>query len=63
MKISPRIDHLADEALVQDIKDHSDDYNYERAHYFNYSPTDINKALKRIGVNKKRSLNIQKPVL
>ncbi|MGP5217380.1 IS630 transposase-related protein, partial [Psychrobacter celer] len=37
-----------------DVKDHPDDYHYERAQRFNCSPTGISKALKRIGVSKKK---------
>ena len=45
---------IEDEALAQDVKDHPDDYHYERAQRFNCSPTGISKALKRIGVSKKK---------
>ena len=45
---------IEDEALAQDVKDHPDDYHYERAQRFNCSPTGISKALKRIGISKKK---------
>ena len=45
---------IEDEALAQDVKDHPDDYHYERAQRFDCSPTGISKALKRIGVSKKK---------
>ena len=45
---------IEDAALAQDVKDHPDDYHYERARRFNCSPTGISKALKRIGVSKKK---------
>ena len=45
---------IEDAALAQDVKDPPDDYHYERARRFNCSPTGISKALKRIGVSKKK---------
>ena len=45
---------IEDEALAQDVKDYPDDYHYERAQRFNYSPTGISKALERIGISKKK---------
>jgi len=45
---------IEDDALAQDVKDYPDDYHYERAQRFNCSPTGISKALKRIGVSKKK---------
>ncbi|MED6317000.1 MAG: IS630 transposase-related protein [Pseudomonadota bacterium] len=36
-------DKIEDEALAQDVKDHPDDYHYERAQRFNCSPTGIKK--------------------
>ena len=47
---------IEDEALAQDAKDYPDDYHYEWAQRFNCSPTGISKALKRIGISKKKTL-------
>ncbi len=49
---------IEDEALAQDVKD----YHYERAQRFNCSSTGISKALKPIGISKKRRLSISKLV-
>lgn len=51
---------IEDEALAQDVKDYPDDYHYERAQRFNCSPTGISKALKRIGVSKKKDTGASK---
>jgi hypothetical protein len=45
---------IENEALAQDVKDYPDDYHYERAQRFKCSPTGISKALKRIGISKKK---------
>ena len=37
---------IEDEALAQDVKDHPDDYHYERAQRFRCSPIGISKAFR-----------------
>ena len=49
---------IEDEALPQDVKDYPDDYHYERPQRFRCSPAGISKALKRIGISKKKTLEL-----
>lgn len=49
--------------MVQDFKDYPDDYHYERAQRFIYSLTGISKALRCMGVSKKRTLEHPKTCL
>ncbi|WP_072577700.1 IS630 transposase-related protein [Suttonella ornithocola] len=53
---------IDDEALLKDIEQYPDDYQWERARRFNCSQSAICYALKRLKItHKKRLTNIQKP--
>ena len=43
------------EQLAQDVRDHPDDYQYERAARFGVTPKAIWQALRKLGVTYKRS--------
>ncbi|WP_201528625.1 IS630 family transposase [Psychrobacter frigidicola] len=47
---------IANEALLQDVKQYPDDYMYERAQRFGCSKSGIESALKRLGISKKKTL-------
>ncbi|MEC5211360.1 transposase [Psychrobacter sp. PL15] len=53
---------IPDDALIEDVKRHPDDYNYERAHRLNCSNTGIFNALKRLGISQKKDLGTSKSV-
>ncbi|SUO94071.1 Transposase [Suttonella ornithocola] len=53
---------IDDEALLKDIEQYPDDYQWESARRFNCSQSAICYALKRLKItHKKRLTNIQKP--
>ena len=54
---------IPDYVLFNDVKEHPDDYMYERARRLNCSKTGISKALKRIGISKKKTLEHPKACL
>jgi transposase len=45
---------IPDDVLRKDVKEHPDDYHYERARRLNCSPTGIQNALKRLKISKKK---------
>ncbi len=47
---------ISDDVLLNDVKEHPDDYQYERARRLNCSPSGIYHALKRLGISKKKTL-------
>ena len=47
---------IQDEQLLQDIKDYPDAYQWERASRLNCSQSGICKALKRLGITRKKIL-------
>ncbi len=53
---------IPDDALIEDVKKHPDDYNYERARRLNCSQTGIFNALKRLGISQKKDLGTSKSV-
>ena len=53
---------IPDDALIEDVKKYSDDYNYERAGRLNCSKTGIFNALKRLGISQKKDLGTSKSV-
>ena len=46
--------------LLNDVKEHPDDYQYERARRLNCSKTGIYHALKRLGISQKKDLGTSK---
>ncbi|MEK6199120.1 MAG: transposase [Psychrobacter sp.] len=48
--------------LLIDVKEHPDDYQYERARRLNCSKTGIYHALKRLGISQKKDLGAPKSV-
>lgn len=53
---------IANERLLQDVKDHPDDFQYERAERLGVSQRGISHALKRLKITrKKKRSNTQKP--
>ena len=48
------------QALAQDVMDHPDDYQYERAERFGVSVQGINYALRRLGVSYKKNTGSSK---
>lgn len=46
---------IDDEALLQDVQDYPYDYLYERARRFNCTDMGIYKALKRLGISRKKT--------
>lgn len=48
---------IQDEHLLQDIKDYPDAYQWERASRLNCSQSGICKALKRLGITRKKILH------
>ena len=53
---------IPNEALLTDVKQHPDDYLYERARRFNCSKTGMHTALKRLGISQKKDLGASKSV-
>ena len=53
---------IPDDALIEDVKKHPDDYQYERARRLNCSKTGIFNALKRLGISQKKDLRTSKSV-
>ena len=53
---------IPNEALLTDVKQHPDDYLYERARRFNCSKTGMHTALKRLGISQKKDLRTSKSV-
>ncbi|MBO1530420.1 helix-turn-helix domain-containing protein [Psychrobacter sp. F1192] len=51
---------IPDDVLLNDVKEHPDDYQYERARRLNYSKTGIYHALKRLGISQKKDLRASK---
>ena len=51
---------IPDEELLNDVKEHPDDYQYERARRLNCSKTGIYHALKRLGISQKKDLSASK---
>lgn len=47
---------IPDDVLLNDVKEHPDDYQYERARRLNCSKTGIYHALKRLGISQKKTL-------
>ena len=47
---------IPDDVLLNDVKEHPDDYQYERARRLNCSKTVIYHALKRLGISQKKTL-------
>ncbi|WP_227514315.1 IS630 transposase-related protein [Psychrobacter urativorans] len=45
---------ISDDILLNDVKRHPDDYQYERSRRLNCSKAGIYHALKRLGISKKR---------
>ncbi|WP_227675048.1 IS630 transposase-related protein, partial [Psychrobacter okhotskensis] len=43
-----------------DVKEHPDDYQYERARRLNCSKTGIHHALKRLGISQKKDFRTSK---
>ena len=48
--------------LLNDVKEYTDDYQYERARRLNCSKTGIYHALKRLGIRQKKDLGTSKSV-
>src|SRR5699024_3033865 len=53
---------IPDDVLLNDVKEHSDDYQYERARRLNCSKTGIYHALKRLSISQKKDLSASKSV-
>ncbi|WP_413191391.1 IS630 transposase-related protein [Psychrobacter sp. AT9] len=53
---------ILDDVLLNDVKEHPDDYQYERARRLNCSKTGIYHALKRLGISQKKDLGRSKSV-
>ena len=53
---------IPDDVLLNDVKEHPDDYQYERARRLNCSKTGIYHALKRLGISQKKDLRAPKSV-
>ena len=53
---------IPDEVLLNDVKEHPDDYQYERARRLKCSKTGIYHALKRLGISHKKDLRAPKSV-
>ena len=51
---------IMDDVLLNDVKEHPDDYQYERAARLNCSRTGIYHALKRLRNSKKKELSASK---
>ncbi|MGP9750764.1 IS630 transposase-related protein [Psychrobacter sp. AOP22-C2-15] len=53
---------IPDDVLLNDVKKHPDDYQYERARRLNCSKTGIYHALKRLGISQKKDFGTSKSV-
>lgn len=53
---------IPDDVLLNDIKEHPDDYQYERARRLNCSKTGIYHALKRLSISQKKDTGASKSV-
>ncbi len=53
---------IEDDALIQDVKNHPDDYHHERARRFNCSASGICEALKRLNMTQKKDTRASKSV-
>ncbi|CAM3435253.1 MULTISPECIES: IS630 transposase-related protein [Psychrobacter] len=53
---------ILDDVLLNDVKEHPDDYQDERARRLNCSKTGIYHALKRLGISQKKDLGTSKSV-
>ena len=53
---------IPDDLLLNDVKEHPDDYPYERARRLNCSKTGIYHALKRLGISQKKDTGASKSV-
>ncbi|WP_435949341.1 IS630 transposase-related protein [Psychrobacter sp. DM8] len=51
---------IPDDVLLNDVKEHPDDYMYERAQRFGCSKSGIEAALKRLGISQKKDLRASK---
>jgi transposase len=51
---------IMDDVLLNDVKEHPDDYQYERAHRLNCSKAGIYHALKRLRISKKKDITASK---
>lgn len=52
-QVKPR--KIDDEALLKDVQEHPYDYLYERARRFGCTDMGIHKALKRLGITRKKT--------
>ncbi len=53
---------IPDDVLLNDVKEHLNDYQYERARCLNDSKTGIHHALKRLGISQKKDFGTSKSV-
>ena len=53
---------IPDDVLLNDVKEHPDDYQYERARRLNCSKSGIGYALKRLNISQKKDLSTSKSV-
>lgn len=51
---------IPDDVLLNDVKEHPDAYQYERARRLNCSKTGIYHALKRLGISQKKDIRTSK---
>src|SRR5690606_15667761 len=51
---------IPDDVLLNDVKEHPDDYQYERARRLNCSKTGMHNALKRLGISQKKDFRTSK---
>ena len=51
---------IPDDVLLNDVKEHPDDYQYARARRLNCSKTGIYHALKRLGISQKKDFRTSK---
>ena len=51
---------IPDDVLLNDVKEHPDEYHYERARRLNCSKTGIYHALKRLSISQKKDLRAPK---
>lgn len=53
---------IPNEALLKDVKQHPDDYMYERAQRLGCSKSGVESALKRLGISQKKDFRTSKSV-
>ena len=53
---------IPDDVLLNDVTEHPDDYQYERARRLNCSKTGIYHTLKRLGISQKKDTGASKSV-